>query len=162
MSIRGGMYRFMPRLTNHDYLQRHQFLKDLWNSDFQCLFGVLSSSRQWLIHRYYQPAKDLTTEELLAYRKTITTAEPTLPHRASRALHYMVRVYELAHAQYQVANRNPQVFRRALRPYLPSSRVGKRTYYITAIARPEPDYERMARARIALAEYFTMQEKEAA
>lgn len=80
----------MPTLSDEDYLVRHVMLHRVWGKDTRP-FTHLTYQQQSDIHDYYQPAKILTNEELLAHRKKITKTDPSLPHRASRAFLVMLR-----------------------------------------------------------------------
>ena len=47
---------------------------------------MLSPTEQWTLHSYYEFTKHLTNSELLAHRAVISAAQPSLPHRAGKAL----------------------------------------------------------------------------
>jgi hypothetical protein len=82
----------VTRLTNHQYLHRHQVLGTYW-TEFQQLFAVLPFDQQRDVHAYYQPAQDLSDTELLIYRRVITKEQPSLPAKASKAFAQLQRSY---------------------------------------------------------------------
>jgi len=60
-------------------------LRRLWLHDKQA-FSYLAPHQQWQLHDFFQPAKDLTKDQLLQHRQTITAQQPSLPHQAGRAM----------------------------------------------------------------------------
>jgi hypothetical protein len=52
------------------------------------LFGwrAKTPTEQWIIHEYFMPDRDLSDLQLLMHRDAVTTARPSLPHQAGRAL----------------------------------------------------------------------------
>lgn len=107
----------MPRLTNTTYLFHHHQLKGLWATD-ERWFRYLSPNGQWALHRFYQPASDLTDTELIVHRRAVTAAEPFLPQRAGRA-----------YARFSRGEAAPAG----------AATVNGRTVYVWAVMRPEPD-----------------------
>jgi hypothetical protein len=75
----------MPRLTDKQYLKYRKFLRRLWLYRLST-HSFLTPTQQWQIHAYFRPSEDLTNEELLEHRKTITVEHPSLPHQAGRAI----------------------------------------------------------------------------
>ena len=76
----------MTRLTSTTYLIQHHQLKDEWFSESGGAFIMLSPTEQWALHSYYEFTKRLTDHELLAHRATVSKAQPSLPHRAGKAI----------------------------------------------------------------------------
>jgi hypothetical protein len=123
------MYR-VPRLSNAEYLKRHQVLKRAWFEFEGRHFAYLSSREQWDLHAYYQPSKDLTDEELLEHRRKIAKDELSLPARAGKAWANLV------------AGRDTGATR---------SFDGKRWITLRAIVKPEIDVKLLSRALVELA-----------
>lgn len=140
----------MPRLSNELYLRRHNFLAKAWQ-DFARLYTILLPQDQWTVHRYYQPTKDLSDQELLDYRQQVTRDEPSLPARAGRLFVRMNRAFRTA---YEYAQGDQLRFYDSLWQQTAGARVhqhGKRQIRIAALARPEPDLEGLARVLVQMA-----------
>lgn len=84
----------MPRLTDHDYLKNHELLRANRETD-NTAFVMLSAGEQWDLFCYYLPHEVRSYSALLAHREEISRLDPSLPHRAGRALSKMVRIKEL-------------------------------------------------------------------
>ena len=141
----------MPRLTNKDYLARHAVLRTHWLKH-QDLYAVVSVSLQWDIHPFYQPAKDLADSELIRHRATVTAEEPSLPNRASKAAQRLFEIYGLAK---DAAGDDPEKLTRLIRAAGQASTAPAKAGHsvrVTTVATPEPDYERLASAVLALME----------
>ena len=80
----------MPKLTNTEYLIRHEMLRRVWGTDYKP-FSYLSYQQQRDLHDYYNLSKDSTEEELLKHRAKATKADSSLPQRASRAFLAILR-----------------------------------------------------------------------
>jgi hypothetical protein len=76
----------MTRLTNTTYLTQHHQLKTEWFSESGGAFIMLSPTEQWTLHSYYEFTKSITDKELLAHRAVVSKAQPSLPHRAGKAI----------------------------------------------------------------------------
>jgi len=76
----------VPRLTNKQHYTRHLQLRSLWLHDPR-VFALLEPDQQAEVHRYFQPAKDLTERQLVAHRRQVSTRDPSLPNRAGK--HYI-------------------------------------------------------------------------
>ncbi len=140
----------MPRLSNDLYLRRHVFLARAWQ-DFARLYTILLPQDQWTVHRFYQPTKDLSDQELLDYRQQITSAEPGLPARAGRLFIRMNRAFRTA---YEYAQGDQLRFYDSLWQQTAGAKAqqhGKRRIRIAALARPEPDLEALARVLVQMA-----------
>jgi hypothetical protein len=83
----------MPRLTAIDYLNHHKALAEVWDQT-NGLFSSLSPKQQHDIHHYYRPTWPGTEVQLRAYRRMVTEEDPSLPHRAGRALAVLRRAPE--------------------------------------------------------------------
>ncbi len=147
----------MPRLSNQLYYDRHRFLKQAWH-EFRELYTLLPVDKQWAVHDYYQPTKDLNQSELLHHRQVITKQRPVLAAKANKSYTVMYRAFRVA---FEYAEGDESRFRQALdqfaqpRSYVTHTyAVGnrQRTSRITATAKPELDAKRYARALLALVE----------
>jgi hypothetical protein len=126
----------VPRLTRQEYVKRHRFLRKQW-LDSQMIYSVLSPEKQWALHRYYQPNKDLDEPVLLAHRKQITKEQPSLPSRASKAFWELIRFIAAAAEKREAAT--------------PIHEKGKgrgplRVEVTGVVVRPEIDWDRYAYA----------------
>jgi hypothetical protein len=149
----------MPRVSNQLYLERHRFLVKAW-TDFQRLYSILPIEQQWQVHAYYQPSKELTDQQLLEHREKVTEERPELPAQAGKAFIRMYRAFRIA---FEYADGDQQRFNAALL-HLTDSRAktaaphGKRRISVTALARPEPDLEVLARALVEMARERVLKE----
>jgi hypothetical protein len=84
----------MPRLTDHDYLKNHELLRTNREAD-NTAFVMLEAGEQWDLFRYYLPHEARGYPALLAHRSEITKLDPSLPHRAGKALHKMMKIKAL-------------------------------------------------------------------
>ena len=139
----------MPRLSNDLYLQRHHFLRAGWCGGVKELFGVLPAHMQRDVHAYYQPSQELADDALIENRRSVAKTEPGLPQRASRAFLQMQDAFDEAYEAFEAADYNEAVFNDFLARDMPSFKSGSRTLRITAVARPELDLKRLARALVA-------------
>ena len=80
----------MPRLTNQQYLVRRTTLNAMW-MECNIAFSAASVAQQWELHCYYQTTVDATNVELIANRKALDQAEPSLPHRAGKTFAAVVQ-----------------------------------------------------------------------
>lgn len=142
----------MPRLTNREYLARRELLKDAWRL-FQGVYVAVSYNQQMAVHAFFQPSKDLTDEEALEHRRTITVEEPSLPNRAGKGYLGIERAaYELHRRLEKEPSQDP-----TLPVRLPKN---MRTIKVAPIARPEVDVERLAEALLDLAEEVEEEKRE--
>jgi hypothetical protein len=132
----------MPRLTAKDYLRTHDRLRKLWLQDAG-LFAELSPTEQRVLHDFFVPARELSDLQLLQYRDAVTTALPSLPHQAGRALSRFwettthVGMKRVARAKAPTGGRKVKQADRHL--------------VVKPLVRPEIDAQKMARAYINLA-----------
>ncbi|MDN5275652.1 MAG: hypothetical protein JWN33_301 [Candidatus Saccharibacteria bacterium] len=47
---------------------------------------MLSPTEQWTLHAYYEFTKSLSDAELITHRRRISQSQPSLPHRAGKAV----------------------------------------------------------------------------
>jgi hypothetical protein len=134
----------MPRQTSATYYRIHKQLRHFW-LDRDRLYAELSPTEQWLLHNYFQPSKDLTKEQLLVHRDEITKRRPGLPQQAGRA-YAKFQSAAAAWAVHAVRARHA-----ALAPAGRTKR-GERLISVKAVVRPEPDYPKLARALLKMAE----------
>jgi hypothetical protein len=74
----------MTRLTLLTYTAQHYQLKKEWFSEGGGAFIMLSPTEQWALHSYYEFTKKLSDSELLAHRRAVSRAQPSLPQRAGK------------------------------------------------------------------------------
>jgi len=115
----------VPRINHQQYCTQRDFLIYAWEH-FPKLYGLLSVSQQWDVHRYFQPSRDLTELQLRAHRKTVSAEDHSLPNRAGKAYARMRQVFEIGSA----------------RP------TASPTMVVRAVARPEPNLRRLAEALV--------------
>lgn len=84
----------MPRLTPQDYLARRQFLMELWFDHDGGPFTVVPTKMQRDLHDFFAPSEGLTDTQVLAHRKEITKAFPSLPQSAGRACETVLAHHE--------------------------------------------------------------------
>jgi len=125
----------MPRLTNDQYIKRHQLLRQLWHKH-QARFALLTPTQQWDVHDYYRPTEELTKPELLERRRRISHERPALPHRASKAFKILIGAAP--------ASATPTVHT--------DPRTGRRIQ-VRAVVRPQIDVDKLASALLMLAEH---------
>lgn len=128
----------MPRLTDSEYLINRHLLIEVWEQHWGQL-AELPTFAQRDLHRFYAMSKDLSDDEAIALRRDATAQEPSLPQQAGRAFAQLKRVMSDALAR----EREPTPLA------MQTGRRGKRragTVRVHALARPEIDYERLARA----------------
>lgn len=132
----------MPRLAAKDYLRTHDRLRKLWLHDLR-LFAELTPTDQWQLHDFFRPDKDWSDLQLLQHRDAVTAERPSLPHQAGRALE---KFWTLC------VSRAVKQVRTAKAPAGSATRVRQedRQISIKAVARPEIDVEKLARAYIYL------------
>jgi hypothetical protein len=131
----------MPRLSDRQYLKAYRQLRRFWLHD-SSIFSYLSSAEQWQSHAFFQPSHELTDQELLGHRVTITGERPSLPHQAGRAL------AKLHVRSVVVAVRRQRVHLASKRP---PTKQAARHLTVQPPARPAVDAEKLARAFIWLA-----------
>ena len=131
----------MPRLSNDLFIERHHVLRDLWLHQ-KGQFGLLEVSEQWDRHPYFVPYKELTDSQLLEHRQAITKKRPSLPNVAGKAL---------------VSLRTPKS--RVYDPAVSGSGKQLRQIHVSAVARPEPDIEKLAKALLEVAREMQSKEK---
>ncbi len=131
----------MPRLSHNTYCELRSFLASAWDQD-QTLFALVCGADQWDVHRFFAPTVDLTDQELRAHRIKVSTADPSLPSRASKLARKMHRFHNAAKHLPKEAYR-PAVFKHSSQ----GSPISVR-----AIMNPEPNYRLLAKAFISLAE----------
>jgi hypothetical protein len=102
----------MPRLTDHDYLKNHELLRASRETD-NAAFVLLSAGEQWDLFRYYLPHEARSYSALLAHRAEISNLDPSLPHRAGRALTRMLRIKALLPEYREWAKAQPRMQKNA-------------------------------------------------
>lgn len=125
----------MPRTTTQQYLQAHRTLRSLWLDTDGAVFTELSPKEQWYLHDYFRPSEQLSSDELLAHRKTISRQRPSLPQSAGRALSLLMRMLQTYVEPRPVVQQKPGV-------RLPTRRVHRIT--VRAVVQPKPDAAKLA------------------
>ena len=100
----------MPRLTDKDYLKRHHFLAELWESPLmRPIFQKLEVQEQLDLHIYYQTSKKASDEELLRERAEYGP-ESSLPQKAGRAWNSLLQLYvgNCRHFGIDVSEKDPR------------------------------------------------------
>ena len=132
----------MPRLTDEMYLAHRQRLSDAW--EFRPgLFAELQTFEQRDLHRYFAPSRDFYDDDVLTYRREVTKLVPSLPSQAGRAYAHFERMV--------AANRvrRKEVSAQSVRAM--GSPRPKRVVTVQALAEPELDVARLARALVDFA-----------
>jgi hypothetical protein len=122
----------VPRLNRSQYFIRHGLLSYLWETHRQ-LFSLLSPTAQLELHRFFLPTVDIEEHELASYRDYINRREPSLAHKAGK--HFK----EFTRPRPEVAEIISKSKKFELRP----------------IMKPDPDFQKLARALIAVAKSRT-------
>lgn len=123
------------------------------------LYSELEPHQQMVIHRYYRPTEDLTNQQLREHRFAISLKEPSLPQRAGKAVKIM---WDNFHAIMKLAAKEAEEAERQPQPPLEAKHKkcsGKRPIRITALVRPDPSLQMMARAVVELAEERARQQQ---
>ena len=123
----------MPRITNQQYLERHNALRRIWLED-QEFFGALDYNQQMEVHAFYAPAREWSDQELIEHRAKARELDASLPHRASKGF-----------LQIETAFLAP----RPVRTPVPR---GKGKVRVIPIAKPEIETRKLAMAFMQLAE----------
>lgn len=121
----------MPRLTNKQYLQAHDLLRQAWLKQ-KGIFGLVGINQQQALHDFFQPSKELTTQELVAHRKAVSAKQRSLPNRAGKA-----------YQELRAAARNGA-------PVRAGASGGVRAF---PIIRPEPDLDEIVYALMEMMEF---------
>jgi hypothetical protein len=135
----------MPRLTNRQYLERHRALRQIW-LDSQKFFGVIPYKHQLDVHLFYAPARGWDADAMIEHRLKVQEYDSSLPQRASRGFAEIEGAY-LAFVNDSGSQRAP---------------VGEGNVRVTAIARPEPDGEKLAKIFLELGRQQIKQERKKA
>lgn len=118
----------MLRLSNDIYYERHILLQRMWVEDKRA-FSLLTTYEQLELHHYFQTAKLLTFDQLLAHRKVLKKEDPSLASRAGKVYALLLR---------RLKGTTPPAPRQA--PHVQG-----------VLVRAELDYRQLARASIELA-----------
>ncbi|KIC60026.1 hypothetical protein [Microbacterium hominis] len=130
----------MPRLTNKTYLCNRSIIGKLWRRS-EHGWSKLSLEDQCTLHEYFEPTMDLTDDQAIAYRQTVTAKWPNLPQGAAYA--QFTRVITRLEAEPPRLKTSPKSKH-------------KRTPYIVrveALARPDVNFDKLARALLASAKH---------
>lgn len=130
----------MPRVTHRDQYKHHLLLREAWTGGrYQGVFGALSTTDQWKLHSFYRPDDALSRQEFVEHLQRINKEQPQLRHVAGKLFQQFER------ALLQQARPTP-----ALQPVESGSH--RRHIVVRAVARPQPDIDKLIRALIAMVE----------
>lgn len=132
----------MPRLTTRDYLIQRQFLVEEWFEREGAAFGNLPLQNQRDLHDYYAPSVPFTDQEALTHREQMTEAFPPLPQKAGRAYQAVCSAVDGNSIIDSYRAKTMTVGMIGGRP---------RMLRVAAVANPEIDHVRLARAMLNLA-----------
>ncbi|MFG6279580.1 hypothetical protein [Microbacterium sp. 5K110] len=130
----------MPRLTNKTYLCNRSALGKFWRRS-EHGWSKLSLEDQCTLHEYFEPTMDLTDDQAIAYRQAVTAEWPNLPQRAGKAYAQFTRVIAQLEAEPPRLKTSPKSKHRRT-PYI---------VRVEALARPDVDFDKLARALLAFA-----------
>ena len=143
----------MPRISTMEYRASHHRLKESLTELPQAMMS-LPANEQWLLHSFFVPTRDLSDQELNAHRKVISKEQPSLPHKAGRALTHLNQNCGVAMT---AANGDPARMRQLLvqmggtiAPISRSTRKGRRAIRVNSVLRAEPDATLVAQAVLSL------------
>jgi len=100
----------------------------------------LSTSQQWDLYGYFYPHRSLSDIQLRERHRTCLQRDPSLPHRAGRALKRIEPLLRLSDEQW-------------IAGMTPLTQGGTKQVKVYPLVLPEPDYTKLARAFIALARH---------
>lgn len=130
----------MPRVTQRDQYKRHLLLRKAWTGErYPGVFGILSATDQWKLHAYYRPSESLSRQEFVDHLKEINKEQPQLRHVAGK----LFRKIELGLVQQARSVPMPQVLEAGSH---------RRHIVVRAVARPQPDMDKLVRALTAMIE----------
>ncbi|MBD8206701.1 hypothetical protein IFU08_12295 [Microbacterium sp. CFBP 8790] len=127
----------MPRLTDPAYLKQRRALVEDWQRGGHS-FILLDYMDQLTLHEYYRPAEQLTDHEALTHRRRAGHESPSLPREPARSMRYC--------SERSLMKRRDD---NTLCLAAPVRRVGRKRIYnirVRGLARPTPDYDKLARA----------------
>ncbi len=133
----------MPRLTAHEFIKRHHFLRILWLDDrSQAMYALLPVHQQWELHDCYLPADALTDEELEAHFINLKRSRSNLLLQAGR--HYAVLYRAVLAGSHQSG----------------SVSISKGKVAVRFVARPHIDEEALAAALAIIASHGDVIDKD--
>lgn len=128
----------MPRLIDSTYLSQRELLKREWtHSDGH--FARLSFADQHALHAYYLPSKNLSDQESLEHRRSVTIAQPSLPQRAGKSFAHFINALTA-----------PQP-KPVITPYRQRRR-GPYQVRAAGLIRPDVDFDKIARVLLEVAQ----------
>lgn len=142
----------MPRVTSNHQLGRRDLLVVCWRYIPE-LIGLLESTAQWELHRYYRPSIELLDDDFITHMKQVRLSDASLAQRASRHYNLIFRTFK-RYAD-QVGKYNWEEIRRLV--VRDSQRVGAasltgRVVVAHPLVRPEIDVVKLVSALKALAD----------
>jgi hypothetical protein len=157
----------MPRLSNDQYLFRHDFLYRLW-TDERLLFRLLTPTQQRNLHRYYLPAMEVSDDHLLAHRRQLDRDQPSLGIRAGKSFALLQQDFNGACDTYGL---DAVIAGCAIPAFMSQRKVesgrmtlrkgcnGPRQVSVSSLMLPEPDIDLLAKALLRLAEQLAVQQE---
>ncbi len=148
----------MPRLTHSTYSAQHEVLHELWLRSDGGAYSVLSANEQWDLHDFFAISATLSEAELREHRRLKSAADPSLPHRAGRALKKLIeRQAERAEEQEALQAAKAAGPAPAKRKYRKNV---NRKIRVESVVHPQPDVQKFARALMELAKEMAKKEQE--
>ncbi len=143
----------MPRSTDKTFLQSRTQLTILWNDDADPArqFFYLTAREQWDLRAYFQFTVKLSDQDAVLHRRAVTHSQPSLPHRAGRALARLERLITNGPEADPTYQRQRRAARRAALVYAKAHDKKPRALSVRAEMQPEPDAKKFAQALIQIA-----------
>jgi hypothetical protein len=134
----------VPRVSPQRQYDRHRFLCEAW-LHFQSLYTILPMNQQWELHAYYRPSEQLSEAELREHQHTVAKQQRELPSKAGKHFNQLYRAFRTAfeHSRGDSRRFNAAIAELGHATTHPTRRGSVR---VSAVARPEPDLRRLARA----------------
>ena len=151
----------MPWISDEEFLNRHRRLRALWlDMGTQKLYSLLPLRAQRELHAVYRPSEDLSDTALLAHRKANTVKGSFLLNVAGQHYKVLNQVFIDCSTELGIDRATiDDTLRRAYEQHSnaaivhadPAETSASRRVRVMGIARPEPDYEKLAQLVLAIA-----------
>jgi hypothetical protein len=147
----------MPRLTYSTYSAQHDVLHELWVRSDGRAFAVISPIEQWYLHEFFAVTITLSADGLREHRQLVTKHDPSLPHRAGRALKKLNERLAVEAEQSEATSVVAGIQAPWRRTYCKNT---DRVIRVKSVVHPEPDAEKLARALLDLASEMAQKQRE--
>jgi hypothetical protein len=128
------------------------------------LFTLLTPGQQLEVYDYFQATKDFPDEQLLVNRRFMTQAQPSLPQRAGKHFSRLWQAYRTAE---KLAEGHPELLDQAIAHVVSKHSAQqegavtkKGTVTIRALAKPEIDLDKLARALLTMVDDLPQAERD--